>query len=77
MSLIHNERIKLLANNVDRASTSCLTLGVIGPVAAVIYNIGGAGTSITAEALYLGSAAWLAAGVVLHVFARAILGRLK
>ena len=30
MSLIHNERTKLLANALDRASTACLAVGVLG-----------------------------------------------
>jgi len=30
MSLIHNERTKLLANAIDRASTACIAVGVLG-----------------------------------------------
>jgi hypothetical protein len=30
MSQIHNERTKLLANALDRASTACFAVGVIG-----------------------------------------------
>ncbi len=32
MSLIHNERTKLLANALDRTSTACLAVGLIAPV---------------------------------------------
>ena len=39
MSLIQNERVKLLANALDRASTSCLTVGVNTPVAGYLYGI--------------------------------------
>jgi multisubunit Na+/H+ antiporter MnhG subunit len=77
MSVIYNERTKLLANALDRASTSCLTVGFIGPIVAVIYDLGGAGSKITALTLYIGSAFWLLAGIALHLIARAVLGRLK
>lgn len=33
-----NERVKLLANALDRASTACVTVGVLGPIAAVLYT---------------------------------------
>jgi len=35
------EKKKLLANSLDRASTSCLTLGVFGPLAAAYFNLPG------------------------------------
>jgi hypothetical protein len=38
---IDNERTKLLANALDRASTACLTVGVVAPFAAALYNFGG------------------------------------
>jgi hypothetical protein len=38
MSLVHNERLKLLANAFDRASTACFTIGVVTPVAGLIYG---------------------------------------
>ena len=37
MSVIHNEQTKYIANACDRASTSCLTVGVLAPIAAAIY----------------------------------------
>lgn len=40
MSLVHNERIKLTANALDRASTACFTVGVLGPTVASLYGIG-------------------------------------
>ncbi len=42
MTLIHNEQTKLTASAFDRASTACLTVGVIAPVAATFFNLGGA-----------------------------------
>ena len=38
--LARNERLKLTANALDRASTSFLTIGVLAPVAASIYGMG-------------------------------------
>lgn len=38
MSLIHNERVKLLAGWLDRASTAALTVGVLAPMAGYLYG---------------------------------------
>ncbi|MBP2557760.1 hypothetical protein J2857_000511 [Neorhizobium galegae] len=38
------EQTKLLANAFDRASTACITVGVVTPVAAMLYGIGNVGT---------------------------------
>ena len=75
MSLIHNERTKLLANALDRASTACLTVGVLGPTAAALYGIGADHAS--AWIIGIGSLLWLSAAGVLHWFARYVLGRLR
>lgn len=37
--MIHNERTKLLANALDRASTACFTVEIATPLAGYIYNI--------------------------------------
>ena len=34
--MIENERTKLIANALDRASTACLAVGVLAPLGAVI-----------------------------------------
>ncbi|MDR6954139.1 hypothetical protein J2X65_003507 [Ancylobacter sp. 3268] len=74
MSQVHNERTKLTANALDRASTACLTVGVLGPGAAALYGVGGAsaGGWIVAGALL-----WLSAAAVLHSMARRTLGSLR
>ena len=41
MSLIHNERTKLLALAFNTAATSAFTVGVLAPVAAAFYDFGG------------------------------------
>ena len=40
MSLIHNERAKLLALAFNTAATSAFTVGVLAPVAAAFYDLG-------------------------------------
>ncbi|MFT4184531.1 MAG: hypothetical protein QM636_21735 [Rhizobium sp.] len=36
MTLVHNERTKLLANALDRASTACIAAGLIAPVVSAV-----------------------------------------
>ena len=75
MSLIHNERTKLLALAFNAAATSAFTVGVLAPVAAAFYDLG---TSRPApKAVILGAFLWLGASVVLHMAARRVLGWLK
>lgn len=74
MSLIHNERTKLTANALDRASTACLTVGVLGPAAAALYGMGG---SALHGWIIIGAVLWLSAAAVLHFMARRTLGSLK
>lgn len=74
MSLIHNERTKLAANALDRASTACLTVGVFGPGAAALYGVGGPAAR---GWVVVGAVLWLAAAAMLHFMARLTLGRLK
>jgi hypothetical protein len=61
---ISNERVKLLAQALDRASTAFLALGFVTPFALS----GNAG---------LVAFAWLAGAGVLHVAAHLALGRLR
>lgn len=75
MSLVHNERTKLFANALDRASTACFTVGVLSPIVAALYGIGGPGTA-SAVTIVLSSAFWLLAAVVLHLRANRVLGKL-
>jgi len=69
MSLIHNERIKLMANAIDRASTACIVVGLLTPL-----------VSGTIEADWYTAASvciWLSIALILHWAANRILGRLK
>ena len=73
MSLIHNERIKLTANALDRASTACLTVGVLGPLVAALYGVGGTGLADRGILLAVGSLFWMLAAGTLHLMARRVL----
>lgn len=76
MSIVHNERTKLTANALDRASTACLTVGVFGPIVASLYGVGATATGAHGITLAVGSVFWLAAAGALHWMARRTLGRL-
>jgi len=77
MSLIHNERTKLTASAIDRASTACFTVGALGPLAAFLYGIGGTVGVVRGIVLLLGAAFWIVGGACLHMLAWLYLGRLK
>jgi hypothetical protein len=53
MSLIHNERIKLLAVALNTAATSSFAIGVLAPMAAAFYNFG------ANSPLKLGTLSWV------------------
>jgi len=73
MSLIQNERTKLLASALNTAATSSFAIGVIAPMAAVFYNVNQPPPIL---ALLLGIVLWFTAAIGLHLAARYILGRL-
>ena len=76
MSLIENERTKLLANALDRASTGCMTVGVFTPLAGYIYNFGNIRETFdvwNAIAFFY----WIAASVTLHLISRNVLKGLR
>lgn len=77
MSLIHNERTKLLANALDRASTTCFTVGIVTPAAGFLYNVAGFRGAVGVVALVAGLFGWFTAAVLLHLAARRALGGLR
>ena len=74
MSLIHNERTKLLATIVNNIATAIILAAWVTPVIALTCGVSGPQSGLKAILLSLG---WLVAGSVLHWIARLILGRLK
>jgi len=74
MSLIRNERTKLLANALDRASTACIVAGLIAPASAISAHA--SGTSDLSLGSSVGIVIWLSAALLLHLLARRALGAL-
>ena len=72
-NLVRNERTKLLANALDRASTACLVVGILAPVSSSLL---GAGPSGPLGGLVLSFVGWTGTAVVLHLGARRLLGDL-
>jgi hypothetical protein len=73
--LVRNERLKLLANALDRASTSCVTIGFIAPMAAAVY--GGGALGLSAGFFVIAGVSWILLGVGLHLLAHQVLGALR
>ncbi len=67
MSLVHNERLKLGANALDRASTACVAIGVLGQAFALVPGN---------EIRLISMVVWLLAAGALHLAARRLLGGL-
>ncbi|ATQ67362.1 MULTISPECIES: hypothetical protein [Methylosinus] len=76
MSLVHNERVKLLAAALNTAAGSSFTVGVLAPVAAAFYNVNAA-SGVPLPTIVAGAAIWLFAAAALHLAARRVLGGLK
>ena len=77
MSLIDNERTKLLANALDRASTACLTVGIVTPLAGYVYGVIDFQPAINRGWPLISVLIWLLLAVALHLWARRILRGLK
>src|SRR5262249_19274255 len=71
--LIYNERVKLLANALDRASTAFITVGALTPIAGVLFHTAPEPSLVELYALF---SLWLVAGYILRLRAQATLGRL-
>ena len=76
MSLVANERTKLLANALDRVSTACFTVGVATPLAAWLYDIGGFRT-VSSPGTLMPMVGWILSSLILHLSAQKVLGRMK
>jgi len=75
MSAIENEQTKLLAANIDRASSGFTIAGFVTPVVALSYQVPTT-PPVTVWTVAF-SLIWLAVGIGLHVAARRLLRRLK
>ncbi|MBI4922331.1 MAG: hypothetical protein HY834_11320 [Devosia nanyangense] len=73
--IVRNERLKLLANALDRTSTACFTVGGIVPLATVVFANG----TIALPFGYFAVAAtcWILFGIGLHLLAQEALRGLR
>jgi hypothetical protein len=69
------EKRKLFANNLDRASTACLTLGLFGPIAAAYFSV--PSISVTLLKFVVGATCWGLASLALHIGAQSALDELQ
>jgi hypothetical protein len=77
MTLVRNERTKLLANALDRASTACFTVGIATPLAGWLYNVSAFRAGLDPLTLAFGIGGWLFGSIALHLAARRVLGDLQ
>lgn len=72
---VRNEKSKLFANALDRASTSCLTVGILAPTAAAFFNFPGVTLEFWPFILCL--ICWALPTVILHIDAQRVLDELR
>ncbi|MFL5074744.1 MAG: hypothetical protein ACJ8DS_05780 [Microvirga sp.] len=60
MSLIHNERTKLLATTANNVGTATIVAGVVTPLIAATYGLAGSGMGLFTLLVSVG---WLSVGV--------------
>lgn len=77
MNPLWNERTRLLAAALDRASTACFTVGLATPLAGWVYDVGALRSGLPVGKLLVGLLGWFLAAVALHIAAQMILGRVR
>ena len=70
---IHNERVKLVANALDRASTGAFSTGIFVPTAAAIFGQAPMGWEYLVAAIVF----WGVVGVIFHVEARRVIATVR
>ncbi len=73
MTLIRNERTKLLANALDRVSTACVAVGIFAPFGAAMWDF----ASTPTWTGVFSASVWISAAIALHMGARSVLGGLE
>ncbi len=74
MSLIENERMKLLATALNNLGVATIVTGVVAPIAANLYGHGAISSDTTAILIGI---VWLFTGVGLHLVAQTVLGGMR
>ncbi|HEX8166970.1 MAG TPA: hypothetical protein VF601_14455 [Beijerinckiaceae bacterium] len=75
MSVIHNERVKLTATWLNTLASATATVGVLAPLASIVYGLGPSQPSLIA--LVPAMAIWFFAALALHLGARRMLRGLR
>jgi len=74
MSLIHNERIKLLATALNTTAVATIVTAVLAPFVGLLNGASNAALSFWWA---VSGGLWFFAGIGLHLIALAVLGRLR
>lgn len=74
MSLVENERTKLTATALNNLGVATFVTAFVAPAVSFLYGAFAPGPTGWWLLIALG---WCSAGIVLHLLARSILGRLK
>lgn len=75
--LIDNERTKLLANALDRASTAVFTIGIFSPLVSYYFDLQGVREAMGALGLIAFAFLSFISAAGLHYLARSVLGDLR
>jgi hypothetical protein len=73
MSIVHNERIKLLAGTLNTMGIAMAVTGAIAPVVGAIY---GTMPPMPLWGRIFAGMVWFSAGAIIHLVAQLTLGRL-
>jgi hypothetical protein len=71
--LVHNERVKLVANAYDRASTGCFGTGVFVPTAALMLGQ----SPVAWDYSLVAMVSWVFFGFILHIEARRMIATVR
>lgn len=74
MSLIHNERMKLLATALNNTAVATVITAVVAPFVGLLN--GASSTALNLWWVFSGGL-WFLVGIGLHLIALAVLGRLR
>ncbi len=74
MNAIHNARVQLLATLLNTMASSCFTVGVAAPMAALYFY---GTTNLRIVVVGLSAYVWLTSAAALHIGAQIMLGKLR
>ncbi len=74
MSLVENERTKLVAAALNNTAVATVVTAVIGPIAGALYGFSNAAQN---RSWFLVGLLWFLIGIGLHFLGQMVLGRLR